>query len=98
MCCLRTCICHFVFLLYLHTYVCAEAESSLSGLASDASSVVVRSTLDQVTERSQQLQKDLADSAHLLSKYNLKSAQQVNAEAQSATGQPDRTVVQLFGH
>ena len=87
MCCLRTCIFHFVFPLYLHTYVltyvCAEAESSLSGLASDASSVVVRSTLDQVTKRSQQLQKDLADSAHLLSKYNLKSAQQVSTEAQS---------------
>ena len=67
------------------TYVCAEAESSLSGLASDASSVMVRSTLDQVTQRSQQLQKDLADSAHLLSKYNLKSAQQVSTEAQSTT-------------
>ena len=67
------------------TYVCAEAESSLSGLASDASSVMVRSTLDQVTQRSQQLQKDLADSAHLLSKYNLKSAQQVITEAQGTT-------------
>ena len=66
--------------------MCAEAESSLSGLASDASSVMVRSTLDQVTQRSQQLQKDLADSAHLLSKYNLKSAQQVSTEAQSTTG------------
>ena len=48
--------------------------------------MMVRSTLDQVTERSQQLQKDLADSAHLLSKYNLKSAQQVSARAQSMTG------------
>ena len=68
------------------TYVCAEAEYSLSELASDASSVMVRSTLDQMTQRSQQLQKDLADSAHLLSKYNLKSAQQVSTEAQSTTG------------
>ena len=48
--------------------------------------MMVRSTLDQVTERSQQLQKDLADSAHLLSKYNLKSSQQVSGRAQSITG------------
>ena len=66
------------FISLVLIYMCAEAESSLSELASDASSVMVRSTLDQVTERSQQLQKDLADSAHLLSKYNLKSAQQVS--------------------
>ena len=60
----------------------AETESHLNGLTSGASPVVVRSTLDQVTERSQQLQKELADSAHILSKYNLKSAQGVSAGAQ----------------
>ena len=59
-------------------YVCAETQSSLNELTSDTSPMMVRSTLDQVTQRSQQLQKDLADSAHLLSKYNLKSAQQVS--------------------
>ena len=63
-------------------FVSVETESYLNGLTSDVTPVVVRSTLDQVTERSQQLQKELADSAHILSKYNLKSAQGVSAGAQ----------------
>ena len=63
---------------FASTHVHAEAEASVKELTSATSAVIVQSTLDQIVERSQQLQKDLADNSHLLTKYNLKSAQQVS--------------------
>ena len=65
-----------VHALLLHVH--AEAEASVKELTSATSAVIVQSTLDQIIERSQQLQKDLADNSHLLTKYNLKSTQQVS--------------------